>query len=103
MLVSRHQVASIGKKPPKKDEEMEEDEPGADSDDTEEEPDKDFGTVEYFTDRVEEDGVLWWGVHWLESLAISENELFRIYVGRAVTKFCTNHNDQIYALGQSKH
>ena len=46
---------------------MEEDEPGADSDDTEEEPDKDFGTVEYFTDRVEEDGVLWWGVYWVET------------------------------------
>ena len=60
-MASKKKMMTIGKKkPPQEDEEMEEDEPGVDPDDTEEDEDKEFGTVEYFTDRVLEDGVLWW-------------------------------------------
>ena len=57
------------KKPPQEDEEVEDDEPDVVPDDTEEKEDKEYGTVEYFTDRVEEDGVLWWGVNWKEIAA----------------------------------
>ena len=133
----------------------------------EEEEEEGYGIIEYFVDRVEEDGVLWWGVHWegthehawcedtnipriliynkmrtagakgqfflrfnlksknknrgtgcktkgkdrkggpssvgaLLFFGMARNELFRFFVVRAVTKLCTNHNEQIYALGQSK-
>ena len=41
-------------------EDDEAEEAAVDPDDTKEDEDKEFGTVEYFTDRVLEDGVLWW-------------------------------------------
>ena len=70
-MASKKKMMTTGKKkppqPPSEDDEVEDNVPAVDPDDTEEEEEKEFGTVEYFTDRVVEDGVLWWGVNWVET------------------------------------
>ena len=69
-MASKKKAMTTGKKkPPQEEEEMEEDEPAPDS--TEEKENEEYGTVEYFTDRVEEDGVLWWGVCWVETQEVT--------------------------------
>ena len=53
--------------------EEDEDASNTDSDDAEEkeQEDKEYGIIEYFTDRVEEDGVLWWGALWTETQEVT--------------------------------